>query len=116
MSATVISKFRERPKTKTAWRAMGLGLGSVLTGPALGINAAIIRPTIERAVGEKSAVAVASGLAVLLLLLPVVALVLGIKAFRKGERSWVLWAGFVPAVLACAFLVFLVVGEFAVPH
>ena len=117
MNPEVISTFREKPRTKTAWWAMGLGLGTLLlAGPTLGIFAAVIRPMIDRVSGENVGAAAGFGLGVVALALPVFALVAGIRAFKKGERSWVLWVGFVPAILVGAFWVLMIVGEFMFPH
>lgn len=116
MKNAVISKFREKPKTRTAWWAMGLGLATIFGGPVLGVFAAVLRPIIDRAAGENVGVAIGFAVAAVTLILPVAALVTGIRAFRKGERSWVLWVGFVPAMLAGAFWVFMFVGEFLFTH
>lgn len=117
MSPEVISTFREKPKTTTAWWAMGLGLGTLLlAGPTLGIFAAVIRPMIDQVSGEQVGAVIGFGLAAVALALPVIALVAGIRALKKGERSWVVWVGFVPAILVSAFWVFMIVGEFVFPH
>ena len=116
MEKEVISKFKEKPKTKTAWRAMYLGLATLLIPPFLGIFAAVIRPIIDKASSENTGAAMGFGSGVLALVLSVSALVAGIRAFKKGERSWVLWVGFVPAILVGAFWVFMIIGEFIFPH
>jgi hypothetical protein len=71
---------------------------------------------LAKAVDENIAGIIGFGLVVVALTVPVCALVAGILALRKGERSWVLWVGFVPAILACAFWAFMIVGEFLFPH
>ncbi len=117
MKKEVISKFKDKPRTKTAWWAMGLGLGTVLGGPImLGIFAAVIRPIIDRASNENTGAALGFNLGIVSLILSVFALVTCIRAFKKGERSWVLWVGFVPAILTGAFWVFMIIGEFIFPH
>jgi MFS family permease len=116
MAKEVISKFREQPKTKIAWWAMGLGLSTFLGGPIMGINAAVIRPMIDRFGGEYLGTVVGFGMMIATLGILVAAFVAGIRAIRIGERSWVLWIGFVPAALSAAFWVFMIVGEFAFPH
>jgi hypothetical protein len=117
MKNEVISKFKEKPRTKTAWRAMGLGLATFLLGPMLtGIFTAVIRPMIDRASGENTGAAIGFNLGIVSLILSVFAIVTGIRAFKKGERSWVLWVGFVPAILSGAFWVFMIIGEFIFPH
>jgi len=116
MNTPIISKFSEKPKTREAWRAMWLGLSTLFVGPLLGINAAVVRPMIDRAAGEKVGIAVGSVVALLVLALVVYAFVVCVRMLRKGERSWVLWVGFVPSAMSVAFLVLMVVGEFVFPH
>jgi hypothetical protein len=48
MKKEIISRFREKPRTRTAWWAMGLGLATILGGPALGIFAAFVHPIIDK--------------------------------------------------------------------
>ena len=116
MKKEVISKFKEKPRTKTAWWAMGLGLGTILGGPMLGIFAAVVRPMIDKASSENVGATIGFGVMIFALALSVSALVAGVRAFKKGERSWVLWVGFVPAILVGAFWVFMIIGEFIFPH
>ncbi len=116
MTKIIISKFREKPKTRTAWWAMGLGLSVFLMGPMLGIFAAVIRPLIDEATNETVGAAIGFLFGIGALVLSIAALVTGIRAYRKGERSWVMWVGFVPSIMVALFWVFLLVGEFAVPH
>jgi hypothetical protein len=116
MEKGVISKFKERPKTKTAWRAAWFGLVTLLIPPMLDIFAAVIRPIIDRVSSENTGAAIgfASGIAALILSISAIAAC--VNAFKKGERSWFLWAGFIPAVLTGVFWVFVIVGEFIFPH
>ncbi len=118
MKKEIISQFREKPKTPTAWWAMYLGLATLLIPPLLGIFAAVIRPLIDRVSvnNENAGITIGIGSAVLALTLSVTALIISIRAFRKGERSWVLWLGFMPAILIGAFWIFMIVGEFLFPH
>lgn len=116
MEKEVISKFKEKPKTKTTWWAMGLGLGTILGSPILGIFTAVIRPMIDKVSSENVGAAVGFCLMVVLLVLSVAAIIAGVRAFKKGERSWVLWVGFVPAVLNGALWTLMIIGEFIFPH
>lgn len=116
MKKEVISKFKEKPRTKTAWRAMGLGLATTLVGPMLGVFAAVVRPLIDKVSGENTGAAIGFSLGIVLLILSVFAIVTCIRAFKKGERSWVLWVGFIPSILSGAFWIFMIVGEFIFPH
>ena len=116
MKKEVISKFKEKPRTKTAWWAMGLGLATILVYPLLGIFTAVIRPMIDKASSENIGAVAGFSSMIVLLILSVSALVTGVRAFKKGERSWVLWLGFIPAILVGAFWVFMIIGEFIFPH
>ena len=116
MPQEIISKFREKPKNKTAWRAMWLGLATFLIFPALGIFAAIINPLIIRITGERIGMVSGFVMVILSLMLSISALIIGIRAFRQGERSWVLWVGFIPAILVGLFWIFMIVGEILIPH
>jgi len=117
MKNEVISKFKEKPKTKTAWWAMGLGLATILVVQVLlSIFAAVIRPMIDKASNENIGATIGFSVMIFALVLSVSALVAGILAYRKGERSWVLWAGFVPAILTGAFWIIMIFGEFLFPH
>jgi len=116
MKNPVISKFKETPKTETAWWAMGLGLGTLAIGPMLGTSAAVLRPFLDRFFGEPVGIAAGVAVAILALALTVSALVTSIRAFKMGERSWVIWFGLIPSIMAAAFWAMLVVGEFAFPH
>jgi uncharacterized membrane protein YhaH (DUF805 family) len=111
-----ISKFKEKPKTKMAWWAMGLGLSSILIFPFLGIFAAVIRPIIDKASSENVGAVVGFNFMFVVLILLVSALVTGVRSLQDGERSWVLWVGFVPAILVGVFWVFMIIGEFIFPH
>ena len=116
MSKEVISKFKENPKTKVAWWAMGLGLASVLAGPMLGTSAAVLVPLVEKWFGSSASITVGFVVMGLVLALIITALTLSLKAYFSGERSWAMWVGLVPAVMATLMLVFLILGEFLFPH
>jgi hypothetical protein len=116
MTKGVISKFREKPKTKTAWWAMGLGLATLLGGPIMGVNAAVIQPMIEASGVKYLGTAMSLGLIFAVLGIIIAAFVTSMRALRSGERSWVVWVGFAPAILSSAFWVLMVVGEFVFPH
>ncbi|TSC95104.1 MAG: hypothetical protein CEN87_116 [Parcubacteria group bacterium Licking1014_1] len=118
MKKEIISKFKEHPKTKKAWWAMGLGLGTLLAMPILGIFASVIRPMIDSISvnSENTGASIGFGVGVVALIFSISAIVAGVSAFKKGERSWVLWIGFVPAMLVGAFWVFMIIGEFIFPH
>lgn len=121
MEQKIISKFKEKPKTKTAWRAMYLGVATFFIPPILGTFAAVIRPMIDPASMEGRetdylGMFMGFSLAIFSLILSILALVTSIRAFKMGERSWVLWLGFVPAILIAIFWIMMIMGEFLFPH
>ncbi len=116
MAKEIISEFKGKPKTKTARRVIALGLGTVLGSLILGIFTAVVRPMIDRTSGENVGTVVGFSLMIVLLMLALVAIITGVRAFKKGERSWVLWLGFIPAILNGAMWLLMVMGEFIFPH
>ena len=112
----IVSRFKDKPHYKSTWKALYFGLSTIFVFPFLGIFASIINPIISRVIGQTFGIGVGFSVAILSLTLSILALVFGIKALKKGERSWVLWIGFVPAVLVACFWIFMIVGEFLFPH
>jgi hypothetical protein len=116
MKSPIISTFKEKPKTKIAWWAMGLGLATILSGPFLAFFTAVIRPLLSQVFTEDASGAFGLNLGILSLILCGVAIVVGILALRKGERSWVVWLGFIPALLTGAFWILMFGGELLFPN
>ena len=118
MEKEIISKFKEKPKTATGWRTMYLGLAALLISPFLGIFTAVIRPIIDKESvnGENTRMAMGFGPSILAFVLSILAFITGVNALRKGERSWILWMGFIPAILIGAFWTFMIAGELLFPH
>ncbi len=87
----------------------GLGFEQYFDISFFGIFTAFIRPIIDKASSENVGAVVGFGSMIVALILLVSALVTGVRAFKKGERSWVLWLGFVPAILVGAFWVFMII-------
>lgn len=112
----IISTFSQRPKTRLAWQAMWLGIACLFVPLFLGTFAAVIRPMIDKISSEGVGIAFGFGAGIFSLVLSLFALVTGIRAFKSGERSWVLWIGFVPALLIALFWIAMIVGEFIYPH
>jgi hypothetical protein len=112
-----MNSFLAKPKTKGAWQVMWIGLLSLLVGPFFGFFMSVIRnvfdpvsynPTTGLPVGL---VGVFLGLG-----LSITTIVSFIKLYKSGERSLVLWAGFIPAVLVGVFWIFMIIGELLFPH
>ncbi|MCX6808823.1 MAG: hypothetical protein NTW50_04120 [Candidatus Berkelbacteria bacterium] len=112
----IISRFKEQPKTRLTWWAMALGLATIFVMPALGTFAAVIRPIIDRVTSENFGAAFGFIFGIFQLALSLVALFFCVKAFKSGERSFVLWIGFVPSILISALWLAMIVGEFIFPH
>ncbi len=111
----IISKFREKPRTKDGWRTLWLGSIAFLTPFVLSLYAAVISPILSRVSGVRL---IPSGflLAVGMFAIAIAALVFGIRALRSGERSWAVFLGFVFAVLVVLFWAMMFVGELLFPH
>lgn len=101
---------------KTTWRAMWLGLASLLVFPLLGVSAAVIVPFADRTAGAAAGAAVGFAVAASGILLSVAAFVAAVRAYGSGERSWVMWLGFLPAMFVALSWALMIVGEFLMPH
>lgn len=99
MGREAISKFKDKPINKSTWTGMWLGIASIFIFPILGINAKFIRPLADNYLGEGRGAIAALIIAISCIALAIVAFVLNIKSYRKGERSWVMWIGLAPSVL-----------------
>jgi len=116
MMGKIISKFNEKPKTRAGWRAMWFGLPLLLIGPFFGTWAAAVQPLVNKIAGETVGAPIGLGVLIMVLVVTILALATGIKAFWAGERSWIMWLGFIPAILAALFWVTMIIGEFVFPH
>jgi len=108
MSEKKKSAFWRRPSTKLGWWAMGLAIGWVFLNIATSV---IIEIRSRMPATTESPVAMNFGFLMLL-----VGLAAGIVALiailRKHERSWLVWAALLPGVS----VIFLLIGEFTIPH
>lgn len=111
----MLENFLKKPKIKTTWWVIGLGL-ALFISIILGIFAIVSYPMLDLVSAEKIGWAIGLGLGVLLLILPIPMFIMSIYAFVKGERSWVLWIGFVPSFLIVAFWIWLLVVSFSSSH
>lgn len=94
---------KKTPKTWVAWLAMVLGLMAALEIPALGLYSKI---SSQAGVAQSG-----PGIGFAGILLTACALITGLVAYRKGERSWVLWVGLTPALLLGVFWAIMIVAE-----
>lgn len=107
MSVQASSTFRQRPRTKLGWWAVGLLAAFVVmyiinAGVFMQLSAPEwMNQTLLPAFGILMVLCgLATGVAALIALI------------RKRERSWLVWLALLPG----AMMVFLLMGEFLVPH
>ena len=112
MNIKVISKFNERPKTRLAWWVLGLGMGMLLIELILGLFTSLIRPLLIDAGSPAGSPAFGIGLGGIANALCLGTLVTGLLTLRRGERSWVVWLGLLPALL----FVLLLIADFLFAH
>ncbi len=109
MAKEIISKFKERPKTKIAWWAIGLSSGAILGFFILDFFGYVmfhdifftnavhkLDPNEQLLYANSFEMSIAWMFA---LILSIAAITLGIISLNKGERSWILWIGFILAIL-----------------
>lgn len=84
--------------------------------PLLGLFGAVIAPFINKTVGQRISLPAGFILVALILLFMAFAIIFCIKALKRGERSWLVWLGSIPAFLVGLFWIFMVIGEFVFPH
>lgn len=116
MVKKIISRPKESPATKIGWWAFGLSAVTIMSGPILGISAAVLVPFLSTSVSEKVSIIIGASVAILVILIYLATLVLSIVAFRKGERSWAVLTALTLAGLETIFWIFMIVGEFLFPH
>jgi hypothetical protein len=91
--------FKEKPKAKIGWWAMGLGLATLLGVPLVSILTLVILPAFGDDFNEAMGQTIGVSMGVFSLLAGAAATVVGIIALRRGERSWAVWLGLVLAIL-----------------
>lgn len=122
MEKLIISRFFKKPKNKIAWKGMWLGLSTLLIPPALGIFASLSRYITDPVSMEGRegfnmlGAGMGVGVVLISLILAYFALRSCLRAYIQGERSWVMWVGFVPSVLIILFWIFMIGGEIFIPH
>ena len=88
MSRTTLNQFSDRPRTKAAWWSLGLGLSALLV-----LLASSVLPDADVSWGDLNV------RPSVVLVLGISALATGVTAFRRGDRSFVVWIGLVPGML-----------------
>ena len=95
MSKEIVSTFKEMPKTKIAWWAFGLGLSLFLV-PILTMTT-----DFDITWGKLNVIPA------LIFPLLIGAITTCIIAYRKGERSFIVWIGITPTI----FFTLLMIAE-----
>jgi hypothetical protein len=105
-----------RPASALGWWAFWLGIASVAWGILLPSLPQLLRAAGGGAAGRPIPVPVGLTSVTLEFALAVSALAVGIVALKKGERSWLTLAGFVPAIIVGGFWILFALGEVLSPH
>jgi len=112
MQTQIISKFFELPKTKTTWWAFGLGL-TLLLGVIMFIMVLADHPSSKDDLGIFASKLILIFIVEVIVFIP--NLISGIRSYKKGERSFVLWIGLIPAIIVGAILslaiIYTIIGE-----
>lgn len=119
MNKTVDGKANGQPVTRAARWALWLGLGSLLALPLLGGLNAFLRPLLDPTSVNPNAQAGFGGgffAAIVSLALAAATLVCGVRAFRLGERSWMMWVGLLIGALVALLWLALIAANILYPH
>jgi hypothetical protein len=104
------SSFLQRPGTRLGWWAVGLLAAFFVM---FLINSFVFIPTSQGASNPWWRQALLPFYGILMMLCGLASGVVGlIVVIKEHERSWLIWLTILPA----AFVVFLLLGEFLVPH
>ncbi len=111
MNEKTTPKTSDKPGTRSAWQPLILAIAAALVPPALGLVDLVLRPLLDPASVNPAAGFRGGGVAGLLisLALSILAIITGFRLLQAGERSWVVWAGIVVALLVASFWIILVV-------
>ncbi len=101
-----------RPASALGWWTFWLGILAVFWGvllPSLiGLLARLLAGSVRIPFGFNGVL--------LALILAIAAIVVGIVALRRGERSWMTLTGFIGAILVGGFWILFALGEMLWPH
>jgi hypothetical protein len=102
-----------RPASTLGWWAFGLGLATAIWGLMVTTLPRLLHPLIE-----SSSIRIPVGMSSVLLEigLAVAAIVTGIVALWRGDRSWLTIVGAVLALLIGGFWILFALAEVVVPH
>lgn len=106
-----VNSFREKPINRMTWVGLCLGVASVVTVPFFGAMNAVVRPKIDNLAGEAIGNIFGAGSVVAWLTLLTISLIINIRSFRKGERSWVMWVGLLLSTVIAGMMLLMIVAE-----
>jgi len=95
--------LKKKPQLSITWWAMALGLIALLEFPLLGLYSFISK--------TMGAVELGPSVGFAGIIITTVAVTLGVISFKRGERSWILWLGFGPALVLSAFWLIMLIAE-----
>jgi len=101
-----------RPASALGWWTLWLGILVVFWG----VLFPSLIPLLARLLAGPTRIPFGFNGVLLALVLAIASLVVGIMAFRRGERSWMALLAFAGAVIVGAFWVLFALGEVLVPH
>ncbi|HAQ02519.1 TPA: hypothetical protein DEP30_01465 [Candidatus Nomurabacteria bacterium] len=108
MEKQIISKFKELPKLKITWWVFGffvyliLGIIAYMIMRTIPLNQNIYPDIYDMKIEGVSRLL---KIVMIEIITSIPVFILGIIAYRKGERSWILWLGFIPAIFINLFLI-----------
>ena len=106
-----MSKFAEKPRLHISWWTMGIGLSALISIPLVILFGLSTGPLPIERHGAFNWYGVTWGSIFLLLIaLTLAGIITGAIALHRGERSWVVWLGWVPSVLLGIFWLFMLIG------
>ena len=114
MDKPVLSSFKEAPATKCGWTAFILSIISLLSGPILGISAAVFVPFIADNFSDKVGQIFGFSLMIIMFVVLITTFVCSIRAFVKKDRSWAVIVALTFSSLSVAFWILMILGEFLV--
>jgi len=107
---TLSSSLWRRPGTRPGWWAVGLAAAFVVM---FMINSTVFMPAYQGAANVWWRQTLLPFYGIFMMLCGLAAGVVALIALiRKHERSWLVWLTILPG----AFMLFLILGEFLVPH
>lgn len=105
-----------RPASALGWWAFGLAIAAAVWGALLPSIVRLLWGMLGGATGPRLPIPIGFTSAILEFGLAIAAIVTGIIALRKGERSWLTLLAFVLALAIGGFWIFFALGEILWPH